>query len=187
MPRTARQDQPGGCLYVLNRGNRRATVFNKPGDYAAFLRCFAAARARHPVNVFCFCLMPNHFHCVLEADGPRTLGAFMQRWMTTHVRRYHAHYHSSGHVWQGRFKSFSVADEAHFLTVVRYVLQNPVRASLVSRAADWPWSSLAVPSAIDPSPVDLPRDLHAWLAEPLPHAELEQLRALINQPALLLP
>jgi putative transposase len=185
MPRIARQEVSSQFLHILNRGNDRSTVFHKDGDYAAFLRCFAAARARHSVPAFSFCLMPNHFHFVLEIEDPGGLAAFMQQWMTTHVRRYHAHYRTSGHLWQGRFKSFPVTGDAHFLTVVRYVLQNPVRAGLVMRAVDWRWSSLHFPDLIDPPPVELPHDLQEWLDEPLAHTDVDHLRALINQPALL--
>jgi putative transposase len=184
MPRTARAQLNAQLFHVLNRGNDRATVFHKEGDYRAFLRCFAAAKAHHPVRTFCFCLMPNHFHFLLHADTPGILGAFMHRWMTSHVRRYHAHYRTSGHLWQERFKTFPVVTDAQFLTVFRYVLQNPVRAGMVERADDWRWSSLRFPELIDPAPVTLPRDLHQWLHETLPDSELDHLRTLINRPAL---
>ena len=67
----------------------------------------------------------------------------MQWLLTSHVRRYHRHYHGSGHVWQGRFKAFPIEQDEHLLTVLRYVERNPLRANLVERAEDWPWSSLA--------------------------------------------
>jgi putative transposase len=59
-----------------------------------------------------------------------------------HVRRYHGHYQSSGHVWQGRFKAFPIQQDEHLLTVLRYIERNPLRAGLVARAEDWLWSSL---------------------------------------------
>lgn len=62
--------------------------------------------------------------------------------MTAHVRRYHRHYKRSGHVWQGSFKAFPIHDDDHFLTVLRYVERNPLRANLVERSQDWEWSSL---------------------------------------------
>ena len=65
----------------------------------------------------------------------------MQWFTTTHVRRYHRHYGSSGHLWQGRYKSFGIEDDDHLLTVARYVEGNPVRAGLVETAVDWVWSS----------------------------------------------
>jgi len=88
--------------------------------------------------------MPNHWHLVVwpEADG--ALSTYVQ-WLTvTHVRRWHAHYHSegTGPIYQGRFKSFPVQEEDHYLTVCRYVERNPLRATRVERAQDWRWSSL---------------------------------------------
>ena len=62
--------------------------------------------------------------------------------MTAHVRRYHRNYQGSGHVWQGRFKAFPVQSDEHYLTVLRYVERNPLRANLVQRSQDWEWSSL---------------------------------------------
>ena len=75
------------------------------------------------------------------------LSRWMQRLMTTHVRRYLKHYGHSGHVWQGRFKAFPTQDDDHLITLVRYVERNPLRAGLVARAEDWPWSSLGSPQA----------------------------------------
>lgn len=66
----------------------------------------------------------------------------MQWLMTSHVRRYHRHYQGSGHVWQGRFKAFPVQSDEHYLTTLRYVERNPLRAGLVERSQDWEWSSL---------------------------------------------
>ena len=65
----------------------------------------------------------------------------MQWLLTSHVRRYHKHYGSSGHIWQGRFKSFAVQRDEHLITTLRYVLQNPVRAGLSETVHEWPWSS----------------------------------------------
>src|SRR5438045_2451302 len=142
MPRTARAAVGGMCYHVLNRGNGRAEVFHKPDDYAAFLRLLPLAVKRLPIRILAFCLMPNHFHLVLWPHGDGDLGRFMQWVMTSHVRRYHRHYQTSGHVWQGRFKAFPIQDDEHLLTVLRYVERNALRANLVKRAENWTWSSL---------------------------------------------
>lgn len=107
----------------------------------------AEAKKRESVKLFGFCLMANHFHLVVEPAHPTALSQFMQWLLTSHVRRYHQHYGTSGHVWQGRFKSFPVQRDEHLITVLRYVLQNPVRAGLSNTAREWPWSSLTVPPA----------------------------------------
>ncbi len=99
------------------------------------------------MRLLAYCLMPNHFHLVLRPHCDGDLSHWMQWLMTTHVRRYLTHYGHSGHVWQGRFKAFPAQDDEHLVTVVRYVERNPLRAALVARAEDWPWSSLGASGA----------------------------------------
>lgn len=154
MPRAPRYLQSGQVYHVINRGNGKAEVFHKPADFDAFVDLLAAAKEHHPVKLFAFCLMPNHFHLVIEPVNSLTLSRFMQWLMTSHVRRYHHHHESSGHIWQGRFKSFPIQRDEHLLTVLRYVCQNPVRAALVRKSDEWPWSGIVRPDMIDPCPVE---------------------------------
>src|SRR4029078_883694 len=142
MPRTARASVGGLCYHVLNRGNGQAEVFHKEADYAAFVDLMVEANERLPLRILGYVLMPNHFHLVLWPRGDGDLSRWMQWLLTAHVRRYHRHYHGSGHVWQGRFKAFPIEQDEHLLTVLRYVERNPLRANLVERAEDWQWSSL---------------------------------------------
>ena len=88
--------------------------------------------------------MPNHWHLVVWPKSDGELSRFVG-WLTlTHTQRWHAHRQStgSGHVYQGRFKSFPVQDDEHFLTLCRYVERNALRANLVDRAESWRWGSL---------------------------------------------
>lgn len=181
MPRIPRGQVGGYAYHILNRGNGGATVFRKDGDFTAFLDLLFAAKRKFRVNIFSVCLMSNHFYLVAQPAGEATLSPFMQWWMTSHVRRYHQHYGSHGHVWQGRFKSFPIQQDAHLLTAIRYVLRNPVRAGLVERVIDWPWSSLRFPKVSDPIPVDLPGDWLQWIDQPLFDHELLTLRTCVNR------
>lgn len=147
MPRTARASVGGICYHVLNRGNGRMRVFHKEADYAAFLTLIGEAVERLPLRVLSYCLIPNHFHLVLLPRDDGDLSRWMQWLLTAHVRRYHRHYHGSGHVWQGRFKAFPIQRDEHLLTVMRYVERNPLRAKLVRRAEAWRWSSLGAIAA----------------------------------------
>ena len=76
---------------------------------------------------------------VIRPNQAEELSKWMQWLMTSHVRRYHRHYGTSGHIWQGRFKSFIVQEDIHLLMVLRYVEGNPVRAGLVNSAKEWLW------------------------------------------------
>src|SRR5207244_3632564 len=135
MPRSAR-NAPGGLVYhVLNRAVARLPLFQKDGDYAAFERVLAEALARHPIRLLSYCVMPNHWHMVLWPKKDGELTAFL-RWLThTHTMRWHAHYHTSGtgHLYQGRFKSFPIEADDHLYAVLRYVERNALRAGLVGR------------------------------------------------------
>ena len=142
MARTARASKGNYVYHVLNRGNGRADVFHKDEDFAAFVRLMCEANERLPMRLVGYCLMTNHFHLLLWPLGDGDLSRWMQWLMTSHVRRYHRHYKGSGHVWQGRFKAFPIQDDDHYLTVLRYVERNPLRANLVERSQDWEWSSL---------------------------------------------
>ena len=139
MPRPTRADEAGGIYHALNRGNARSTIFHKDEDYVAFERIISEGLERYDVELFAYQLMPNHWHLVLRPVEDGAMSQIM-RWITaTHTMRYHAHYHSSGegHVYQGRFKSFPIQDDDHFLTVCRYVERNALRAKLVNKAEKW--------------------------------------------------
>ncbi len=135
----------GGLIYhVLNRANARMTIFEKPEDYEAFERILQEAVDRTQMRLLSYCVMPNHWHLVVWPCEDRQLSQFTG-WLTlTHTQRWHAHRHSagSGHVYQGRFKSFPIQDDDHFYIVCRYVERNALRARLVKRAEDWRWCSL---------------------------------------------
>ena len=185
MPRTARASQGGYCYHVLNRGNARRMVFHKDADFAGFLKLLAEAGDRVPKRLLAYCIMPNHFHFVLWPINDGDLSNYMMWLMTAHVRRYHKHYHSSGHVWQGRFRAHPIQEDDHLLTVIRYIERNPLRAGLVERAEQWRWSSIstAIPEniKIDPGPVARPRNWRQLVNKPQTEAEVLALRESIQR------
>jgi len=134
----------GGYVYhVLNRANGRLPIFQKGGDYEAFERILGEALEHVPgMRLLGYCLMPNHWHLLLWPRQDGELSDF-GHWLT-HTQRWHAHYHDvgTGHLYQGRFKSFPVAQDDHLFQVWRYVERNALRANLVPRAELWRWGSL---------------------------------------------
>jgi putative transposase len=186
MPRAARQT-PGGYVYhALNRATARLKLFRKAADYEAFLRVLDEALAKHPLRLVGYCLMPTHWHLVLWPMADGELTAFL-RWLTlTHSVRWHKHYQTTGngHVYQNRFKAFAIAEDEHLWTVLRYVERNPLRARLVRRAEDWPWSSLACRLTggavalrrLHPGPVVLAANWVELVNAPQTEAELQALR-----------
>ena len=131
MPRAARASVGDVRYHVINRGNRQQRVVHKDADYQAFLKAIGHACVEVPMRVLGYCLMPNHFHLAVWPSGDGDLSRWMHWLLNTHVRRYHQRYHSSGHIWQGRFKAFPIEADEHLLTVLRYIERNPVRANLV--------------------------------------------------------
>ena len=186
MPRRARISTGGLAYHILNRRVGRLGLFDKPADYMAFEKILNEAHERTGIRIAAYCLMPNHWHLLLWPRDDGELSEVM-RWITvTHTQRWHAHRQSfgSGPVYQGRFKSFPVQTDEHFLTVARYVERNAVRAKLVKRAEQWQWSSLWRWAQGDPKllaflsdwPVKRPRQWVGWANRPETASELEDLR-----------
>ena len=187
MPRTARASVGGVCYHVINRGNRCEPVFHKKPDYEAFVALMGEACERLPMRILAYCLMPNHFHLILWPLRDGDLGRWMQRLMTAHVRRYHRHHGTDGHVWQGRFKAFPIQQDEYLLVALRYVERNPLRANLVKRAEEWPWSSLKwwgsdrAPGFLAAAPIERPADWRGRVNRPDNAAELAALRRCANR------
>ena len=155
----------GGYVYhALNRANGRLRIFRKDDDFLAFEQILADGAERFSMRICGYCIMGNHWHLLLWPREDGDLSQFM-RWISlTHTQRYHVSHGTVGigHLYQGRFKSFPVQDDSHYLTVLRYIEANPLRASLVADAGEWPWSSFAVrqgyecPFELSDGPVELP-------------------------------
>ena len=185
MPRIARVACGDLVQHVINRGNNRAALFGEAGDYDAFVDLLGEALDRVPGVRLCgWCLMPNHWHLVPWPAAEGELSRFMH-WLTNaHVRRWRRHRHSvgEGHVYQGRFKAFPVQDDGHYLTLLRYVEANALRAGLAARAEAWPWSSLSRVGTrqgrrlLSPGPLDRPAGWLDVVNEPLAGPALADVR-----------
>jgi len=152
MPRPRRFAPGGMTFHVLNRSVGRRTLFASASDYVCFIDAIAEALHTRPMRICSYCVMPNHWHMVLWPERDGDLSDFVQHVTNVHVKRWKfAHDEIGyGHLYQGRFKSFPVQTESYFYSVVRYVERNPLRANLVARAENWPWSSLGQPTASHP-------------------------------------
>jgi putative transposase len=141
MTRLARMVVPGLPHHVTQRGNRREAIFFEDGDQEIYCDMLAEQLRKSDVEVWAYCLMPNHVHLILkprEADGMgRALGEAHRRY-TNFI---HARGRWTGHLFQSRFASVAM-DESHLRAAVSYVSLNPVRARLVSHAEEWSWSSV---------------------------------------------
>lgn len=188
MPRRPRFAQAGYVIHVLNRGAGRQTLFESDGDYDAFVGLLEQARRQVEMRVLAFCVMPNHWYLLLWPQQDDALSEYM-RWLTvTHSQRWHARRGTAGTgpVYQGRFKSFPVQEDEHFLSVCRYAERKPLRANLCTRAEHWKWSSAwasrdsSCPVTLDAWPLTRPREWLTFLNEPQSEAELASIRHSVN-------
>ncbi|GJL64274.1 MAG: transposase [Nitrospirales bacterium] len=191
MPRRPRLSTGGLAYHVLNRRVGRLPLFETPADYAAFEKVLQEGVERTRFRLVAYCLMPNHWHLVIWPRGDGELSEVL-RWVTvTHTQRWHAYWHTAGTgpVYQGRFKSFPIQADEHFLKVVRYVERNALRANLVSRAEEWRWSSLwrrnqpgsSATQFLSRWPVDCPKSWVTRVNQPETAGELEALRTSVQR------
>jgi REP element-mobilizing transposase RayT len=143
MARPLRIEYAGALHHVIARGNNRGRIANDSTDARVFVNSLEASCERFDWRVYAWCLMPNHYHLVLETLRP-TLSRGMQRLNGTYAQYFNRRHSRVGHVFQARFKSFVVEQERYLLALLRYVELNPCRAGLVKTPMEWPWSSVHV-------------------------------------------
>src|SRR5262245_43963360 len=183
---SSRTAAPGGYVYhALNRASRgcrsfKRTAITRPSSAFSPWPWTSTRRGCWPIAAY-------HWHFVLWPATQGEMTAFL-RWLThTHTQRWHAHHGTAGtgHLYQGRFKSFPIEADDHLYTVLRYAERNALRANLVARAERWRWSSLAhrlssagdpIRALLHPWPVPMPRDWLERVQRPETEAELEAVR-----------
>lgn len=140
MPRAAREKSKTGIYHIIQRGVNRQTIFEEDEDRKKFIEIIGRYQEVGGQKLFAYCLMDNHFHLLLrEADEP--VGKLMKRISSSYVNWYNSKYSRCGHLFQERFKSEAVENDGYFLTVLRYIHRNPVKAGIVAAIEDYPWSS----------------------------------------------
>lgn len=182
MARIARVVAPGYPHHIIQRGNRRQRTFFCEEDYAVYLDLMREWCAKRAVEIWGYCIMPNHVHLIaVPREAPdlcRAMGEAHRRY-TRHINFREGW---RGYLWQGRFSSF-VMDEPHLIAAVRYAELNPVRAGLAGKAWDYPWSSAAAHLSgaddrlVSVAPLkEIIGDWKRYLEEPLSEAEVERFR-----------
>jgi putative transposase len=143
MPRPPRLEYPGAFYHVYSRGNRREQIFWGKEDYKVFEAILLEAGRWSGVRLYAWCLMPNHFHLLVETPEGN-LSQFMRRLLTRYARNFNKTHRLVGHVFQGRYRTVVCDKETYLLELVRYIHLNPIKVlkgSLAQRPEDWPWSS----------------------------------------------
>ncbi|MBF0263527.1 MAG: transposase [Magnetococcales bacterium] len=182
MARIARVVAPGLPHHVTQRGNRRQQTFFEEQDYQVYLDLMAEGCARFGVEIWAYCLMPNHVHLIAVPRTEESLRLAIGEAHRRYTRHVNFRQRWRGHLWQGRFASFPL-DEAYLLAAARYVELNPVRARMVSLPQEYPWSSARshlsglADRLINPRPLlDIIPDWSLFLASRLADETMETLR-----------
>jgi putative transposase len=152
--RPPRLQIPGGIYHVTARGNRRQPIFLDEADYRRFLQILAVVVARLGWRCHAYCLMPNHYHLLIETPDAN-LSAGMQRLNGLYAQWFNRQHQFDGHLFQGRFHAVLVESNWHLLELSRYIVLNPVRAQLARDAGGWRWSSYRAATAATPRPAFL--------------------------------
>ena len=140
MPRQARKKSNSGIYHIILRGINRQQIFEDVEDYNKFLRILEECKAISEFEIFAYCLMSNHIHLLLK-EVKEPIDQIMKRIATRFVYWYNIKYQRVGHLFQDRFKSEPVENDEYFLTVIRYIHQNPVKAGICKKPQDYTFSS----------------------------------------------
>jgi putative transposase len=140
MPRAARKKSKSGIYHIILRGENRQQIFADNKDREKLLQTLKEVKEKSGCNIFAYCLMSNHIHLLIK-ENKEPLEIIMRRIGASYVYWYNWRYKRCGHLFQDRFKSEAVEEDEYFLTVIRYIHNNPVKAGIVKNASDYEWSS----------------------------------------------
>ena len=186
MPRKPRIEL-AGKYHIINRGVAQIHIFKEPADYAYFeeLMCFYAKS--FGITIHNYCLMGNHYHLLLEIQS-ENLSKFMRQLNMNYSIYFHKKNKRTGHLWQGRFESWYVTDEAYFYTLMCYIEQNPLKVNIVKNIEKYPYSSChyflnyqEIPECLKESWIvenykDDTEAIEAFLTNPVDSSQLQELR-----------
>ena len=176
MPRKPRVDVSDTIHHTVARGNAGIRIFADNDDRRAFVADLALAAERYAWLIHAYCLMDTHFHLIVETPEP-TLGSGMQRLTGRYAYGFNRRHRRYGHLFAGRYSDSVIETEAHAIVTGAYVVLNPVRAGLVSDAADWPWSSYRASAGL----VRAPAFLETRLLPGMLHDDIRRARELYQE------
>jgi len=140
MSRTAREKSESGIYHIMLRGINRQDLFEDDEDRQKFIETLAFYKEKSRYKIYAYCLMSNHVH-ILVKETQEPLSLIMKRISSSYVYYYNRKYFRCGHLFQERFKSEVIENNSYFLTVLRYIHQNPIKANMIKRFEEYKWSS----------------------------------------------
>ena len=149
--------------HIVQRGNNRCAVFGNTSDYQLFLGLLQRESLRYAVAIHAYALMTTHFHLMATPTDTTGLSAMMQGIGRTYVPVFNSKHQRTGGLWEGRYRSFMIEDETYWLTCLRYVELNPVRAGMAATSETYPWSSARAHVCGDEDPLLATHDVYLHL------------------------
>lgn len=140
MPRSARLKSESGIYHVMLRGIDKRNIFMNPADYEKFIESMIKAKEKAKLSVYAYCLMTNHVHILIKQHA-EDVGDTVKRIAVSYAQYHNNRYGRTGHLFQNRFLSETVDNYQYFLTAIRYIHQNPVKAGIIKNVGDYKWSS----------------------------------------------
>ena len=140
MPRMAREKSETGIYHIMLRGIDKRDLFLKDSDYEKFISYMKKAKEKSEFAIYAYCLMTNHIHILLKTEAEE-IGNIIRRITVGYAQYHNIHNGRTGHLFQNRFRSEVVDSDEYFLTVLRYIHQNPIKAGIVKNMKNHKWSS----------------------------------------------
>lgn len=142
MPRMARVFIDNACQHITARSHRETGVFQDEEDFVSYLKLIHRYKLEHGCLIYAYCIMDNHVHLILESPcGLKAMSAFMHKVSQSYAMKFNHKYNTIGHLWQNRYKNYIILKNEYLINAISYIEYNPVRAEIVSRPEDYPWSS----------------------------------------------
>jgi putative transposase len=179
MGRAPRCFAPGEIYHVFSRGSNRQEIFEHDSDRVDFLDCLARVAGRHELGCLAYCLMPNHFHLLVETPDGRLSDA-MKALNGRYALRFNLRYSRSAHLFKNRFGAVLQGSDDQLLWTLRYALRNPVESGLCAAPGDWPWSSYRASVGEVAAPRFLARGKLLSYLDDVPEVAMYRLRELLD-------
>ena len=171
MPRRPRVMLPNVPVHIIQRGNDRHVCFVADEDYLRYLDWLEEFADKHGCSVRAYTLMTNHVHLLLTADSAEGIGQLMKALGQRYVQYFNRSYLRSGTLWEGRFRSCLLQDDAYLLACMRYIELNPVRALMADHPGEYRWSSYRVNGQGEASSLIRPHALYDQLGSDPAHRQ----------------
>ncbi len=191
MARQPRLDIADQIFHVINRSNARWDIFKSDKDFQGVVKSLVETLELIPIDIFAFCIMSNHWHFVVRPKANGDMGGFFGKFTQKTTQRWHTKHGTvgTGHLFQGRFKSFLVEKDEYFIQLAKYVEANALRAKMVKNAEDWPWSSLCLrlknselaKKILMPWPIEIPKNYLSLVNHPLAKTQLDNIRTSVEK------